>query len=95
MVMHSRQVLSIIANKGVKPAYQSDLTFANATHTLGLGGAYSLLDGKLKINLGAGYTWYIKDDRKIDHVLVTTNMLPTETYKKSTFMLGVGLDFRF
>jgi long-subunit fatty acid transport protein len=85
----------IFANKGVKPAYQSDLTFANATHTLGLGGAYSLLDGKLKINLGAGYTWYIKDDRKIDHVLVTTNMLPTETYKKSTFMLGVGLDFRF
>ena len=85
----------IYANKGVNAAYQSDLTFANATHSVGAGGAYSLLDGKLKINLGAAYTWYVKDDKKIDHVLGTKNMLPTETYKKKTFILGFGLDFSF
>jgi long-subunit fatty acid transport protein len=85
----------VYANKGVNAAYQSDLTFANATHSIGAGGAYSLLDGKLKINLGAAYTWYVKDDKQVDHFLGATNMLPTETYKKKTFILGVGLDFSF
>lgn len=82
------------ANKGVNAAYQSDLTFANATHTIGLGGAYNVND-KIRINIGGGYTMYLEDSKTVNHFLGTTNLLPTETYTKNTMMLGIGLDLSF
>jgi len=81
-------------NLGVNSKYQSDQTFANATHSIGLGGAYTIKD-RIRINLGAGYVMYVEDEKSVDHVLVGTNYLPTETYVKNTIMIGVGLDLRF
>lgn len=82
------------ANKGVNSKYQSDLTFANATNTFGGGLAYSISD-LLKINLGVSYTMYMEDEKIVDHFLGATNLLPTETYKKSTMVAGVGVELNF
>lgn len=84
----------VYANKGVNSKYQSDLTFGNATHTFGYGGAYSVND-KIKINLGASYTMYMEDKKTVHHFLGTTDLLPTETYSKSTLVLGLGVDVSF
>jgi long-subunit fatty acid transport protein len=82
------------ANLGVNSAYQSDLTFANATSTIGLGAAYNVND-KIRINIGGGYTMYVENEKTVNHFLGTTNLLPTETYTKNTMMLGIGLDLNF
>jgi long-chain fatty acid transport protein len=86
----------IWANLGVNALYQSDLTYYNSTQTFGAGGAYSVTD-KIKINLGAGYTMYKEDKIKIDHIFTPTgtNIQADELFKKSTFMLGVGVDISF
>ena len=82
------------ANRGVNPKYQSDLTYGLATQTFGIGGAYSFTD-KIQLNLGYGYTAYQTDSKYIDHVNGKTLYNPLETYKKSTTILGIGLDIRF
>jgi opacity protein-like surface antigen len=82
------------ANQGVNSLYQSDLTYGLATHTFGAGGAYSISD-QIRINFGGSFTKYMDDSKEINHYLNNINLLPTETYKKKTFVLGVGLDFSF
>jgi long-chain fatty acid transport protein len=84
------------ANKGVNARYQSDLTYGLATQTFGGGGAYSFSD-KIQLNLGVGYTKYKDDTKVVDHIFSgnNTNITSNETYSKSTFMVAVGLDFRF
>jgi len=82
------------ANKGVNSKYQSDLTFANTTHTFGGGLAYSISD-LLKINLGVSYTMYLEDEKTVEHLLGGVDMIPTETYKKSTMVVGVGVELNF
>jgi long-subunit fatty acid transport protein len=84
----------VYANLGVNSKYQSDLTFANATHSVGAGGAYAIND-KIKINLGAGYTYYVKDEKTLVHVASPYSILANESYKKSTFIVGLGVDIRF
>ena len=84
----------VYANQGVNSKYQSDLTYGLATHTFGFGGAYSVGD-MIQINLGAGYTMYMDDEKTVNHFLGTTNMKPTETYKKSTLLFGVGVELNF
>jgi len=84
----------VFGNKGVNNIYQSDLTFGNATHTFGGGGAF-MLGEMLKINLGASYTMYLEDEKTINHFFGPINMLPTETYSKSTFVVGVGVELSF
>jgi hypothetical protein len=82
------------ANLGVNKLYQSDLTFANATSTIGLGAAYNITE-KIRFNIGGGYTMYVEDEKSVNHFLGPNNLLPTETYTKNTMMLGIGLDLRF
>lgn len=86
------------ANKGVNARYQSDMTFANATNSIGLGGAYTFND-KIKINLGAGYTMYAEDSKSVDHMVkmgtTYVNFPATETYVKNTLIIGIGLDLSF
>jgi|WetSurMetagenome_2_1015567.scaffolds.fasta_scaffold00015_90 long-chain fatty acid transport protein len=82
------------ANKGVKSAYQSDLTFANATNTVGLGGAYTIKD-KFKINIGGAYTMYQKDEKVVGQFLGKVPVTSWETYTKNTLMFGIGLDVAF
>jgi len=84
----------VYGNKGVNNLYQSDLTFGNATHTLGGGGAF-MLGEMLKINLGASYTMYLENEKNVNHFLGATNMLPKETYTKSTLVVGVGVELSF
>jgi long-subunit fatty acid transport protein len=84
----------VYANQGVNSLYQSDLTYALATHTIGAGGAFSITD-KIKINLGGSYTLYMDDSKDVDHFLGSVNMLPKETYKKTALVFGLGLDFSF
>jgi long-subunit fatty acid transport protein len=82
------------ANQGVNSLYQSDLTYGLSTHTVGAGGAFAFSD-KVELNLGVSYTKYMDDSAKINHYLGGVNLMPTETYKKSTLVFGVGLDFSF
>jgi len=83
------------ANLGVNSAYQSDLTFANATSTIGLGAAYNITD-KIRVNLGGAYTMYVENSKTVNKLIVgTESSYPTETYTKNTMMLGIGLDLRF
>jgi long-subunit fatty acid transport protein len=82
------------ANKGVNSKYQSDLTFANATNTIGLGGAYTIKD-RFTINIGGAYTMYKEDEKVIGHFLGTAPVTCWETYTKNTMIVGVGLDLRF
>ncbi|MCX6301936.1 MAG: hypothetical protein NTW82_07105 [Bacteroidia bacterium] len=84
----------VYGNLGVNSLYQSDLTFGNATHTFGAGGAFSLND-MLRINLGASYTMYLENEKNVNHFLGATNMLPKETYSKSTIVVGVGVELNF
>ena len=88
----------VYANKGVNNRYQSDMTFGNATHTIGAGGALSVTDN-IKINLGASYTSYVENSRTVDHIVevagTPVNITAKESYKKSTILFGLGLDFSF
>ncbi|MFN8241537.1 MAG: hypothetical protein U0X39_12420 [Bacteroidales bacterium] len=84
------------ANKGVNAKYQSDLTYGLATHTIGAGGAYKIMDNLL-VNAGVSYTMYMDDEKTIDHVFSGTGALyqARETYAKRTLVVGVGVDFNF
>lgn len=83
-------------NKGVNDAYQSDLTYGLATHTLGAGGAYRITD-KMLLNAGVSYTFYMNDRVTVNHVFSPTGIIfqPDEIYKKSAMVIGIGLDFSF
>jgi long-subunit fatty acid transport protein len=84
------------ANKGVNDKYQSDLTFGLATHTLGAGIGFKLMDNLL-LNAGANYTFYMKDRKELNHVFAPTGIIfqPDETYLKNTLLIGVGIDYSF
>jgi long-subunit fatty acid transport protein len=84
------------ANKGVNDKYQSDLTYANATSTVGLGGAYKIMPN-LQLNLGFGYTYYKPADNYIDHVFAANGTIYKvhENYGKNTEIISIGLDFSF
>jgi long-chain fatty acid transport protein len=86
----------IWANKGVNRLYQSDLEFANATNTIGFGGTYAIMKN-LKVTLGGSITLYDTDVTYVDHVFSATNTLymPKETHTKSTWLVGVGVDYNF
>ena len=88
----------IWANKGVNDSYQSDLTYGLGTQTFGLGGAYNV-NKKIQINLGAGYTRYKDDGKNVYHSfsssLGSRPYMPWESYRKSTFMVAVGVDLHF
>ncbi len=82
------------ANQGVNSLYQSDLTYGLSAHTVGAGGAFAFSDN-VKLNLGVSYTKYMDDSIKVNHYLEGVNLMPTETYKKSTLVFGIGLDLSF
>lgn len=86
----------VYANKGVNSKYQNDLTYGLATHTVGAGGAFSISDN-FRINFGASYTKYVKDEQTISHVFAPLGLpIPAlETYAKKTMVFGVGLDLSF
>jgi len=81
-------------NQGVNKLYQSDLSYGLATHTFGIGGAYSF-SKSIQLTLGLGYTRYLGDTKTISHVMGASVYQADESYGKSTKMIGLGLDFKF
>jgi hypothetical protein len=37
----------------------------------------------------------MEDEKSVNHMLGTVNLLPKEAYTKNTMMLGIGLDLSF
>ena len=85
----------LYSKTGVNSDYQSDLTYSLPSSTVGIGGAFSVLEN-LQINLGAGYTMYQKGEKTINHVFPTGAIIPArETYSKDNMLFAIGVDFSF
>jgi long-chain fatty acid transport protein len=79
---------------GVNSNYQSDMGYSTNTNTFGAGFGYRI-SPKIDLNIGGQYTVYADDSKTFNHMLGTNPIPVTETYKKSTWLIGVGLDFSF
>jgi long-chain fatty acid transport protein len=82
---------------GVNDNYQSDLRFDTNTNSFGAGFGYRITP-MIDLNLGGQYTTYATDSKDFTHNIGGNPLYPvpvTETYTKSTWLVGVGLDFRF
>jgi len=74
---------------GVNVYYQSDQRYSANTNSFGAGFGYRITD-MIDLNIGGQYTFYADASRDF------TDLAPyTETYKKKTWLIGVGLDFSF
>lgn len=71
---------------GVKESYQSDLSYSLSTNTFGFGGAFRVSE-MIDINLGGYYVLYA--DQTVNYTVYN------QTYDKSTWAIGVGVDFTF
>ncbi len=69
---------------GVNEKYQSDLSHSLNTNTLAGGFRYSF-SNKTALNLGVMNTWYSPDTKAFTGF--------TDTYKRSAFVFGFGVDF--
>jgi long-chain fatty acid transport protein len=76
---------------GVNLNYQSDQTYSTNTNTFGAGFGYRISE-LIDLNIGGQYTVY-KDGVKSFTDIAAQKY--TETYKKSTWLVAVGLDFHF
>jgi long-chain fatty acid transport protein len=79
---------------GVNSNYQSDMDFDTNTNTFGGGFGYRILP-LIDLNIGGQYTLYADGTKTFNHMLGTVPVPVTETYKKKTWVVGVGLDFYF
>jgi long-chain fatty acid transport protein len=89
----------LVANTGVNDEYQSDLNYSLSSYTLGAGLGYKIND-KICLNLGVSYTLnadYKKTFETPDpgDLIGGSTLTVNETYGKNTFLIGIGLDFRF
>lgn len=75
---------------GTQDAFQNDLSFYVPSSTIGFGFGYKLNE-KIELNVGGSYTGYQNGDK--DFTRNTLNY--TETYDKSTFVVGLGLNVLF
>jgi long-chain fatty acid transport protein len=76
---------------GVNLNYQSDQSFSTNTNSFGAGFGYRITP-MIDLNLGGQYTFY-KDGSKGFTDIAGADY--TETYKKSTWIIALGLDFSF
>jgi long-chain fatty acid transport protein len=79
---------------GVNEAYQSDMGYSTNTNSFG-GGLGFRISPMIDLNLGGQFTTYDTDTKEFNHYLGEFPIAVTETYTKSTWLIGVGLDFRF
>ncbi len=81
---------------GVKPAYQTDLSYSLNTNTFGGGGRYRIND-MLAINLGVSYSVYedqtVKDLHPVSGQEIALGF--RQTYQKNALVIGLGLDLSF
>jgi long-subunit fatty acid transport protein len=80
---------------GVNDNYQSDMRFDTNTNSFGAGLGYRI-SPMIDINLGGQFTTYATATKDFTHYLGGAYPVPvTETYTKSTWLVGLGLDFHF
>jgi long-subunit fatty acid transport protein len=79
---------------GVNDAYQSDMGYSTNTNSFGAGLGFRITP-MIDLNLGGQYTTYDTDSKNFTHYLGTFPVSVTETYTKSTWLVGVGLDLHF
>ncbi len=79
----------VATRTGVNSDYQSDQTYSTNTNSFGLGFGYRITP-MIDLNLGGQYTFYADGSKSFTHTVPVT-----ETYKKKTMLIGVGLDFYF
>jgi long-chain fatty acid transport protein len=86
----------LLSKTGIKESFQSDLSYSLSSKTIGGGAAYNITD-KIQVNLGAGYTVYDDGHKSFNHIFSATGAaIPTkESYSKSNFFFGVGVDLSF
>ena len=82
------------SNTGVNANYQSDMGYSTNANSFGAGFGYRI-NKMIDLNLGGQYTFYASDSKTFNHMLGELPIPVTETYKKSTWLVGVGLDFYF
>ena len=83
----------LMTRTGVSEEYQSDMSFSLNSHSVGLGGAYSVTP-KIDLNLAVGYTIYEEGTKNFDTDGLDLNGW-TESYDKNNLFIGLGLDFKF
>ncbi|MBN1143971.1 MAG: outer membrane protein transport protein [Bacteroidales bacterium] len=82
----------LFAKPGVTTDYQSDMSYALSSNTVGFGFGFKVNE-KIMANLGAAYTKYNEEDKtQVDFM---TGQSYTNTFFKSNLIFGVGLDFSF
>jgi long-chain fatty acid transport protein len=79
---------------GVNSNYQNDMGFSTNTNSYGFGLGFRITP-MIDLNLGGQYTTYATDSKEFNHMLGTIPVPVKETYTKSTWLIGVGLDFHF
>jgi len=83
------------AQTGANEKYHSDLTHSLSSNTFGIGGSYAVSQ-MIDINLGVAFTTYAETEKEFNVPSMTTEIIPVvETYDRSNFFVGLGLDFKF
>jgi len=89
----------LMVKTGANDKYQSAIGYSLSTNTIGGGLVYNFTD-KIQLNLGYDYVMYQSSD--VHHVetieLDNTHSFDVpykNTYEKSTYLIGVGLDISF
>jgi len=85
---------ALVANSGVNDDYQSDLNYSLSSYTFGAGIGYKLND-RFALNLGASYSIYSDYIKTMEAMDFGTGqpMQYSETYSKSNWLVGIGIDF--
>jgi long-subunit fatty acid transport protein len=78
---------------GVDQTFQSDMNFSVSSHTFGVGGKYSI-SPKMDVNLGLSWSMYEKGKKHAAFSKSFPNEISRETYLKSTFTLGIGVNIK-
>lgn len=77
---------------GVKPEYQSDMSYSLNSYSVGLGGAVKLNEN-LRVNVGYFFTKYAEGEKSIDYGAPIG--VQTETYNRTNNVFSAGVDFSF
>jgi long-subunit fatty acid transport protein len=84
----------VATNTGVNSNYQNDQRYSTNTNSFGAGFGFRI-SPKIDLNIGGQYTMYAEDTKDFNHMLGANPVPVTETYNKSTWVVGIGLDFFF
>jgi hypothetical protein len=79
---------------GVNSNYQNDQNYSLNTNSVGAGFGIQI-SKMIGLNIGGQYTVYQEGTKSYTHLLGTTGVPVLETYNKNTWVVAVGLDFRF